>query len=77
MAEECHKNGLRFGVGQPACGRTDTQRYNAGCYGSAWLCPDHAHIARLLVDDANAAERENGAALAQMARDERAMMRDA
>jgi hypothetical protein len=71
----CDHNGLRFGIGYEPCQRTDTRQYNAGCYGSAWLCPDHRPTATRLCEDAQAAERENGAALAQMLKNERAMMR--
>jgi hypothetical protein len=70
----CEYDGRRFGIGHEPCQRTDTAQYNAGCYGSAWLCPDHRRTATLLCDEANAAERDNGLALAQIFSDERQMM---
>jgi hypothetical protein len=75
MTHPCQHDGLRFGLGEAPCQRTDTTQYNAGCYGSAWLCPDHRHIATRLCDDADGAMRENAATLSQIMRDERAMTR--
>jgi len=70
----CDHDGKRFGLGREPCKRTDTAQYSAGCYGSAWLCPDHRPIASRLVDDQLAAEYANGTALAQILKDERAMI---
>ena len=70
-----HGGTRRFGYGAQLCDSTDLGEYNAGSYGCAVLCKEHARAAKLALDDAHAAERENGMALAQMARDERAMMR--
>lgn len=51
-----------------------TERW-AGSYGTALVCAGHIETARTLAADTLAGERANGAALAQMSRDERAMMR--
>ena len=75
MHATCEHGHGRLGGSSEPCQNSYFKRYNAGCYGSAWLCRDHAPSAQALVDEANAAERANGFAIAQMARDERAMMR--
>lgn len=74
-AGQCEYGGNgRFGTGEPQCKRTDVRGYNAGCYGGALLCSEHAHIATGLCEEARGAEAEAGTALAQILRDERAMM---
>ena len=69
----CQHDGERFGIGHEPCQSTETSRYSAGAYGTAWLCDDHRIVATRLCDDADGAMRESSAALAQQFRDERAM----
>lgn len=71
----CEHDGLKFGRGQEPCLNPDTRQYGAGPWGAIWLCPDHKYHADDICAEARAAEREHGAALAQLARDERAMLR--
>jgi len=76
-AHLCECDNRRFdNDGKEPCCSDDTKWLWCGGYGKAWLCPEHAHIADKLTEDQLAAERQNGRNLAQMFKDERAMMRD-
>lgn len=77
QGQVCEYGGAgRVGYGKPQCRRQDgLERMPAGSYGSVTVCEQHRDVGKPLVADQLAAESANGHALAQMLKDERAMMR--